>query len=114
MSAWTTARLRNRLFHLVFESHNGRGADSEEKHESASDIDTAMVDSLKALGPGWPIREADLSARFCCDARSRISGRLSSSAVYRATGRIARHTLPQPLSDRVGRVREIYLRVKTS
>jgi len=26
-----------------------------------SDIDTAVVDSLKALDPEWPIREADMS-----------------------------------------------------
>ena len=39
----------------------GLGADSEEKHEPASDIDTAMVvDSLKALDPRRPIREADI------------------------------------------------------
>jgi hypothetical protein len=49
------------LFRLVFESHDGRapGADSEEKHEPASDIDTAVVDSLKAIDPNRPIREAD-------------------------------------------------------
>ena len=52
-----------------------------------SDIDTAVVDSLKALDPERPIREADmalvgqgnyddvrdpratLAARFCCDAK---------------------------------------------
>jgi hypothetical protein len=41
------------LFHLVLESHDGRapGADSEEKHEPASDIDTVVVDSLKVLDP---------------------------------------------------------------
>jgi hypothetical protein len=45
------------LFHLVLESHDGRapGADSEEKHEPVSDIDTVVVDSLKALDPEWPI-----------------------------------------------------------
>jgi hypothetical protein len=50
------------LFHLVLESHDGRapGADSEEKHEPVSDIDTVVVDSLKALDPEWPIREADM------------------------------------------------------
>ena len=37
----------------------GPGADSEEKHEPASDIDIGVVDSLKALDPKWPIREAD-------------------------------------------------------
>jgi len=35
------------------------GADSVEKHEPASDIDTAMVDSLKVLDLERPIREAD-------------------------------------------------------
>src|SRR5262245_17373134 len=41
----------------------GPGADSEEKHEPASDIDTVAVDSLKALDPKWPIGEADISRR---------------------------------------------------
>jgi hypothetical protein len=37
----------------------GPGADSEEKHEPVSDIDTAVVVvGLKALDPEWPIREA--------------------------------------------------------
>jgi len=40
--------------------YKGLGADSEEKHEPVSDIDTAVVDSLKALDPEWPIREADM------------------------------------------------------
>ena len=39
----------------------GPGADSEEKHEPASDIDTAVADSLKALDPKRPIREADVA-----------------------------------------------------
>jgi hypothetical protein len=38
---------------------NGLGAESEEKREPVSDIDTGVVDSLKALGPRRPIREAD-------------------------------------------------------
>jgi len=38
--------------------YKGPGAESEEKHEPASDIDTALVDSLKALDPKRPIREA--------------------------------------------------------
>ena len=37
-------------------------ADSEEKQEPASDIDTAVADSLKALDPNRPIREADIEA----------------------------------------------------
>jgi hypothetical protein len=41
----------------------GLSADSEEKHEPASDIDTVVVvDSLKALDPERPIREADIMA----------------------------------------------------
>ena len=38
----------------------GLGADSVEKHEPVSDIDIALVDSLKVLDPKWPIREADI------------------------------------------------------
>ncbi len=38
----------------------GPGADSEEKHEPVSDIDTVVVDSLKVLDPKRPIREADM------------------------------------------------------
>ncbi len=43
----------------------GLGADSEEKHEPVSDIDTAVVDGLKALDPKRPIREADITYRDC-------------------------------------------------
>jgi hypothetical protein len=39
----------------------GLGADSEEKHEPVSDIDTRAVDSLKVLDPKRPIREADIT-----------------------------------------------------
>ena len=55
-----TARPRARLFHLIFGSHIGRalGADSGEKSGLASDIDTATVESLNALDPKRPIREA--------------------------------------------------------
>ena len=38
----------------------GLGADFGEKHEPAGDIDTDLVDGLKALDPNWPIREADI------------------------------------------------------
>jgi len=38
----------------------GPGADSEEKRVLASDLDTVMVDSLKALDLIRPIREADM------------------------------------------------------
>jgi hypothetical protein len=40
--------------------YKGLGADSEEKREPVSDIDTAVVDSLKVLDLKWPIREADM------------------------------------------------------
>ena len=38
----------------------GPGADSEEKREPVSDIDTAVADSLKVLDLKRPIREADM------------------------------------------------------
>ena len=41
--------------------YKGLGADSEEKHEPVSDIDTGAVDSLKVLDPKRPIREADIT-----------------------------------------------------
>jgi hypothetical protein len=52
-----------RSFHLVFEPHDGRALApiSAEKHEPVSDIDTAVVESLKALDPNRPIREADMA-----------------------------------------------------
>jgi hypothetical protein len=37
------------------------GAYSVEKHDPVSDIDTVVVDSLKALDPERPIREADMT-----------------------------------------------------
>ena len=43
--------------------YKGLGADSEEKHEPVSDIDTAAADSLKVLDPKQPIREADIGLR---------------------------------------------------
>ena len=42
----------------------GPDADSEEKHEPVSDIDTVVMDSLKALDPKWPIREVDVGQRL--------------------------------------------------
>src|SRR5215470_7974943 len=47
-----------------FELHQavkGPSAESVEKHEPASDIETAVMDSLKALDPNRPIREADIT-----------------------------------------------------
>ena len=64
------------MFHLVFETHDGRapGADSEEKHEPVSDIDTVVMDSLKALDPEWPIREADKRTDVSLSPLRAISG----------------------------------------
>ena len=66
MSAWT-CRLSNgkadpKIVPPVLGSHAGRALVpiSEEKREPVSDIDTAVVDSLKALDPRRPIREADI------------------------------------------------------
>ena len=39
----------------------GLCAESEEKREPASDIEAAVVDSLKVLDPERPTREADLN-----------------------------------------------------
>ena len=44
------------------------GADSGEKHEPAGDIDIAAVDSLNALDPNRPIREADIGGPKSCIA----------------------------------------------
>jgi len=41
-------------------SWTGLGAESEEKREPASDVEAAVVDSLKVLDPERPIREADV------------------------------------------------------
>jgi hypothetical protein len=42
-----------RLFRFILESQDGRAVTpiSEEKHEPVTDIDTGVVDSLKALDP---------------------------------------------------------------
>ena len=66
MSAWTYRQSDGKAAskivppRLRIPSWKGLGADSEEKRETASDIDTVVVDSLKALDPKWPIREADV------------------------------------------------------
>jgi hypothetical protein len=45
--------------HLRIPLWKGLGADSEEKREPATDVDTVVVDSLKVLDLTRPIREAD-------------------------------------------------------
>src|SRR6478672_9761606 len=67
MSAWTCRHTDGKVVQKIVPPRpripywKGLGADSEEKHEPVSDIDTVVVDSLKVLDPKWPIREADSS-----------------------------------------------------
>jgi len=66
MSAWTRPQTEGKAAvkigppRLRIPWWKGLGADSEEKHEPASDIDIVVVESLKALDPERPIREADV------------------------------------------------------
>ena len=85
-----TARPPERLFHLVFESPwwKGLGAESEEKREPVSDIDTGVVVSLKVLDPDGRLekrtnsRYLGLSAlcqkRQCSIFLHRIGSRMST------------------------------------
>jgi hypothetical protein len=51
------------------------GADSEEKHQPARDIDTVAVDSLKALDPNGRLeRSAGLIRHYGCRSRAETSG----------------------------------------
>src|SRR6478736_5275977 len=67
MSAWTCRSIDGKAARKIVPPRpripywKGLGADSEEKHEPASDVDTVVVDGLKALDPKRPIREADSS-----------------------------------------------------
>src|ERR1039458_5682005 len=70
------------------------GADSEEKREPVSDIDTAEVDSLKALDPNRPIREATNAPQqndAMCQKRTLLRVRGKSALGHRQTFR--RHAL---------------------
>jgi hypothetical protein len=67
MSAWSCRSIDGKAAHKIVPPRpripcwKGPGADSEEKQELASDIDIAVVDSLKVLDPKRPIREADMA-----------------------------------------------------
>src|SRR6516162_3183219 len=69
MSAWTYRSLDGKAAQKIVPPclriplWKGPSAESVEKHEPASDIDTAVAESLKALDPNRPIREADMDAR---------------------------------------------------
>jgi hypothetical protein len=85
MSAWTCRSFDGKADpkivppRLRIPCWKGLGADSEEKHEPVSDIDTAVVDGLKALDPKRPIREADM-------APMRSAGRRKSPKGWRPQG----------------------------
>ncbi len=67
MSAWSCCSIDGKADQKIVPARlripywKGPGADSDEKHEPASDIDT-VVESLKVLDPKWPIREAESAA----------------------------------------------------
>ena len=70
MSAWTCRHTDGKVVQKIVPPRpripwwKGPSAYSEEKQEPASDIDTALVDSLKVLDPKGPIREADIGRTF--------------------------------------------------
>ena len=87
MSAWTCRQSDGKADRKIVPPRlrtpcwKGLSAESEEKREPASDIDTATLDSLKALDPNRPIREADIvhsgrNVRFVPKADSCIAGKL--------------------------------------
>ena len=74
----------------------GPSADSEEKHEPVSDIDTAPMEGLKALDPKRPIREADM-----CGATSDVRfGPKADIAIYSITSSIPDQP-SKPLSTKI-------------
>jgi hypothetical protein len=80
----STARtpLRLFLFVLLIPWWKGLSADSEEKREPASDIDTALVNSLKALDPERPIREGLLFSIIALPSKRESGGRAISVPDY--------------------------------
>src|SRR6516225_1015123 len=68
MSAWTCHQSEGKAAQKIVPPRlrtpcwKGPGADSEEKREPASDINTCAVDSMKVLDPKRPIREGDRGA----------------------------------------------------
>src|SRR5262245_23486014 len=66
MSAWTCRNVDGKAARKIVLPRSripywkGLCAESEEKHEPASDIEHCLVDGLKALDPNRPIREADM------------------------------------------------------
>lgn len=60
----------------------GPRVDSEEKREPASDADTALADSLKAIDPKRPIREADVALA----SKSHVTGAFTGSGPAQSRG----------------------------
>ena len=69
--------------------YKGLGADSEEKREPASDIDTRVVDGLKVLDPERPIREAAVSNRSNAGLFKHLVGERKQRRRYSQTERPA-------------------------
>src|SRR5580704_4563052 len=88
MSAWTCRSFDGKAAVKIVPPRpripwwKGLGADSEEKHEPVSDIDTAAADSLKALDLEWPIREADIVVGNACASLGSRSFNSSLSVVF--------------------------------
>ena len=80
MSAWTCRHTDGKVVQKIVPPRpripwwKGPGADSEEKQEPASDINTALADSLKVLDLKGPIREADVieSPEVAISTRTRV------------------------------------------
>src|SRR5476649_954453 len=91
MSAWTCRYIDGKAAPKIVPPRlripywKGLGADSEEKHEPVSDIDTVVVDSLKALDPERPIREADIRVVAQATTSTRLTqnghGKMGASVV---------------------------------
>jgi hypothetical protein len=84
-------------------------ADSVEKHEPASDVSIAAVDSLKALDPNEPIREADIETAPRGSVRLAVmaSGRLACRNLNRAKERndVSHRLIEVLVQEEVARIR---------
>src|SRR6478752_868716 len=105
MSAWTCRHTDGKVVQKIVPPRpripwwKGPGADSEEKQEPASDIDTALVDSLKVLDPKGPIREADVLQRW---TRQPVRSPLSQLHLLAVRPRLSERN---PLADLIARNR---------
>jgi hypothetical protein len=85
MTAWTHRQSAGKAAQKIVPPRpripcwKGLSADSEEKREPVSDINAGVVDSLKALDPERPIREAVI-----CEDRSATSGAPTSKLLTEA------------------------------